>query len=96
VAGIEVVDNVKRHRYEAQVEGGGAFLDYRLAGNAIVLVHTQVPEALEGHGVGQALVRHALDDARARGLAVVPMCPFVAAWIKRHPEYVDLVQPPSR
>lgn len=93
---MEIVDNQARHRYEAQVEGGGAFLDYRLTGEGIVLVHTQVPEALAGHGVGQALVRHALDDARARGLSVVPMCPFAAAWIQRHPEYADLVQPPKR
>jgi predicted GNAT family acetyltransferase len=96
VAEIEVVDNVERHRYEAQVEGDPAFLDYRLEPGAIVLVHTQVPKALEGHGIAQALVKHALDDARRRGLGVVPVCPFVGAWIKRHPEYADLVQPPSR
>jgi predicted GNAT family acetyltransferase len=96
MAEIEVVDNVERHRYEARAPGEPAFLNYRLEPGTVVLVHTQVPKALEGHGIGQALVRHALDDARARGLGVVPMCPFVEAWIKRHPEYADLVQPPSR
>ena len=82
----------KDDRYEAAVPGGTAFIEYRLKPGRIVLVHTEVPKESEGHGVGDRLVRFALDDARARGLAVVPLCPFVAAWIERHPDYRDLVR----
>jgi predicted GNAT family acetyltransferase len=57
---------------------------------------TEVPEALEGQGIGSALARGALDDVRAQGLQVIPLCPFVAAFIRRHPEYLDLVSPVSR
>jgi predicted GNAT family acetyltransferase len=89
---MNIVDNAAESRYEAEVPGGIAFVDYRLKPGRIVFTHTEVPEAAAGHGVGDALVRHVLDDARARGLAVVPMCPFVAAWIERHPEYRELVR----
>jgi predicted GNAT family acetyltransferase len=88
---MDVIDNQKDSRYEAQVPGGLAIVDYRLKEGRIVLVHTEVPEAAEGHGIGDALVRFVLDDARARGLRVVPLCPFVAQWIERHPDYKDLV-----
>jgi hypothetical protein len=54
-------------------------------------VHTEVEEAVEGTGVGSQLVREALDDFRARGLGVVPVCPFVSAYLRRHPEYADVV-----
>jgi predicted GNAT family acetyltransferase len=86
------VDDTAAHRFEAQLPGGTAFIDYRMNGDAIVFTHTEVPEALEGHGVGNALVRFALDSARARGLSVVPLCPFVAAFIRRNPEYADLIR----
>jgi predicted GNAT family acetyltransferase len=84
-------NNEAEQRYEVAVPGGLAFTAYRLEPGRIVFTHTEVPKAAEGHGVGQELVRFALDDARARGLAVVPLCPFVAAFIERHPEYRDLV-----
>jgi len=58
-----------------------------------VLVHTDVATSVEGSGVGSALVAGALDDIRARGLRVVPVCPFVAAYVRRHPGYADLVAP---
>lgn len=79
-------------RYEAAVPGGTAFIEYRLKPGRIVLVHTEVPKESAGHGVGDQLVRFVLDDARARGLAVVPLCPFVAQWIERHPDYKNLVR----
>jgi predicted GNAT family acetyltransferase len=84
------VDNHTLHRYEAQVPGGTAFAAYRLKPGEIVFTHTEVPEESEGHGVGDALARFALDDARARGLKVMPLCPFIAVWIGRHPEYKTL------
>jgi predicted GNAT family acetyltransferase len=92
---FEVVDNARERRYEIALDGDIAELQYDRRPGVIVLIHTEVPEAAEGHGVGQALVRHALDAARAEGLKVVARCPFVAAWIARHPEYADLVQPPN-
>ncbi|HMQ31194.1 MAG TPA: GNAT family N-acetyltransferase [Chloroflexaceae bacterium] len=84
-------DNQGASRYEADLGGDQAVLVYALRGQTIVMSHTEVPEALEGRGIGSALARFALDDARARELRVVPRCPFVAAFIKRHPEYADLV-----
>ena len=82
---MDVRDDRERHRYEAQVAGGTAFAAYRLEGGRIIFTHTEVPEASQGQGVGEELVRHAVEDARARGLEIVPLCPFVAEWIAKHP-----------
>jgi predicted GNAT family acetyltransferase len=89
---MNITDNRERHRYETGVPGGTAFAAYRMEDGAIVFTHTEVPEEAEGHGVGDALARFALDDAKARGLEVVPLCPFIASWIERHPEYKELVR----
>ena len=83
---IAVVRNDERRRYEATVDGTTAFLDFRIAGDRITLVHTEVPESLEGRGVGSTIVRAALEDARARDLSVEPVCPFVRSYLERHPE----------
>ena len=90
---IVTVDAPERHRYEARVAGvdGVATVHYRRAGDVISLSHTLVPAPLEGRGVGAALARFALDEARRSGRAVLPYCPFVAAFIRRHLEYLDLV-----
>jgi predicted GNAT family acetyltransferase len=87
----DVADNPERHRYELPTEGGIAFVDYAARDGALVFRHTEVPEALSGRGVGSRLVRGALEDARRRGLSVVPLCPFVRAYVDRHPEFRDLV-----
>jgi predicted GNAT family acetyltransferase len=71
------------------------FAQYRSRPGLIAFIHTEVDEAHEGEGLGSKLVAYALDDARARGLEVLPFCPFVNAFLQRHPEYVDLV-PESR
>ena len=89
---MDIIDNKPRHRYEAEVPGGTAFAAYRMEDGAIVYTHTEVPEEAEGHGVGDALARFALEDAKARGLRVVPLCPFIASWIERHPAYKDLLK----
>lgn len=89
---IEPHDVPERHRYEARVDGELAgYIEYRPAGRERVFRHTQVLDAFEGKGVGSALVRAALDDLRARGLTVRPLCPFVAEWLRRHPDQLDLV-----
>lgn len=93
---VEVADAPERSRYEATVDGSPAgFAAYRLLGERLVLTHTEVDPDREGQGVGAALARGALDDARERGLMVQPMCPFVAGWIERHPDYADLVIDPE-
>jgi predicted GNAT family acetyltransferase len=90
----EVADDRLRSRWEARVDGdlAGAAA-YELADGVVTFTHTVVADAFEGQGVGSALARTALDDARARGLAVVPRCPFIAGWIEHHPDYADLVRP---
>jgi predicted GNAT family acetyltransferase len=98
VSDLSVTDQPDANRYEARIGGELAgVVEYVRAGNVIVLAHTEVDPAFEGRGVGGGLARGALDDVRARGgLEVVPTCPFIAAWIGRHPEYVDLVTPSMR
>ncbi len=88
--------NDDRNRYELTAEGLLAICEFNRLTNAVMFTHTEVPEKLEGQGVGSTLVRGALDDVRAQGLQVVPLCPFVAAFIRRHREYMDLVSPVSR
>jgi hypothetical protein len=89
---IEVRDVPERQRYEATVNGVVAgFISYGGGHRERIFRHTEVAGDFEGKGVGGALARAALDDLRARGLRVRPLCPFVAAWIGRHPEYLDLV-----
>lgn len=92
-AGIEITDNTQESRYEARIDGVLAgFAAYQLTDALIVFTHTEVEPAREGQGIGSALVRFALDDVRAGGQrAVLPICPFVKAWIGRHRDYVPLV-----
>ena len=79
-------------RYEITVDGApGGFAEFRVVEGATVFTHTVVEDAFEGQGVGSDLVREALDDVRARGGSVVPLCSFVRAWIERHEPYGDLV-----
>lgn len=84
-------DNGARHRFELEIGGLTAIADYHLKGKTIEFTHTEVPPPLEGKGVGARLVRFALDEARRQGYRVLPACPFVAVYIRRHPEYADLV-----
>jgi predicted GNAT family acetyltransferase len=89
---IEVRDNPDADRYDVTVDGEAAgLLTYRLRPGVIALIHTEVDAAFEGRGVGSTLIREALDDARRRGLEVLPFCPFVKAYIQKHREYADLV-----
>lgn len=90
----DVKNNAARNRYELKVGDATAIAAYERAEGKIVFVHTEVPESLSGQGVGSALARGALEDARAQGLRVVPVCTFIAGYLKRHPEYQDIVDPP--
>jgi predicted GNAT family acetyltransferase len=85
-----VRDNTELHRFELDADGNTAYSDYRRAGGVLTVLHTKVPKELEGRRIGSALARGLLEIARAQGLKVVPRCPFVAAYIDKHPEYADL------
>ena len=92
MSGVTVRDNPAELRYEALAgdELVGE-LRYRREPGVVVLVHTDVAASAEGSGVGSRLVKDALDDLRKRRLRVVALCPFVAAYVRRHPDYADLV-----
>ena len=87
-----VRDNPTELRYEL-VDGDTVIgqIRYRREAGAVALVHTEVEPMYEGKGLAGTLVEGALDDLRERDLAVIPVCPFVRAWLRRHPEYADLV-----
>jgi predicted GNAT family acetyltransferase len=87
-----VTDNVADRRYEVTVEGHTAHLVYARRPSTTVLVHTEVPPALRGRGVGGVLAKHALEAARAEGVRVIAQCPFVKAYLRRHPEYGSFAQ----
>jgi predicted GNAT family acetyltransferase len=92
-----VRDNLEQSRYDVFVEGELAgFAVYRLVPGHVVFVHTEIEDRYEGHGVGSVLASVALDDVRAQGKHVTPQCPFIAAYIRRHPEYLDLVDDANR
>ena len=81
----EVTDNQDESRFELRADGHLAELDYRRHGNRLALIHTEVPDELEGRGLGGRLVTAAIDRAAAEGLTVVPSCPFARGWLQRHP-----------
>jgi len=87
----EIINNKAHHRFELTVEGHLAATYYKIEGGVITFIHTEVPPELGGKGVGSALVKDALDQVRADGLKVIPQCPFVKAYIDKHPEYADMV-----
>lgn len=89
---LDIRNNEKQSQYETTIDGHTGYAAYDLEDpDRIVLTHTIVPPELEGRGVASAIVTYALNDARARNLKVVPQCPYVASFIKRHPEYQDLL-----
>lgn len=88
----EVRNNPDEKRYEIRVDGQLAgFAQYRDRPGLLAFIHTEVDPAFEGKGVGSALAKAALDDARAQDVAVLPFCPFINEYIRRHPEYTGLV-----
>jgi uncharacterized protein len=87
-----VADNPAASQYELRVNGAlVGFVEYRRRGEEISLIHTEVEPAFQGAHLATHLARFSLDDARKRGLAVLPFCPYITSWIKKHPEYTDLV-----
>jgi predicted GNAT family acetyltransferase len=88
---VQVINNRDARRFEAKIGDYFALIDYTPAGDNIIYSHTEVPAVFQGQGVAGKLARYALDYARDNDLKVVPLCPYVAAYIKRHPEYQPLV-----
>jgi predicted GNAT family acetyltransferase len=88
---VTVTDAEDGDRFEARIDGAVVgYAEYTRTSRLVVYPHTEVDPAHEGRGVGSALARAALDDARRRELPVLPVCPFIAGWMRRHPEYEDL------
>ena len=97
MANESLTNNQDQHRYEISVDGTLAgFAEYNLLEGAVLFTHTEILEAFEGKGLGSKLARYALDDVRAKGVWAIPVCKFIAGYIHKHPEYVDLVKPEVR
>jgi len=90
---MDILNNPLDHRFEVEINGSLAFIDYVLDEGLITLVHTEVPPALGGQGIGGKLVKEALEFAEHHQLLVVPQCPFVQSYINKHEQYRDLVSP---
>ena len=88
----DIVNNTAHHRYELTVDGHIAATHDELADGVITFVHTEVPPELGGKGIGSKLIKGALDQVRADGLKVNAQCPFVRAYVDKHPEYADLLK----
>ena len=87
----DIVHNAPQSRFETVVDGRLSVCAYRRHGDLLLMTHTEVPPALQGRGIAAALVQAALAWARAEGLRVRPLCSYVAAYVRRHPEVRDLV-----
>jgi predicted GNAT family acetyltransferase len=95
---ITVGEVPEKGRFEARDEAGelAGVVTYQVTAPIIVYTHTEVDPRFEGHGVGSLLARAVMDDAKARNRTVVPMCPFLAEWLERHPEYDKIVARSTR
>lgn len=89
---MELINNIEDNQYEFHIEGKVAFLEYVKSNDRIFLTHTEVPKSLGGQGIGTALIKKVLEKIdKEHELPIVPLCPFVAAYIKKHPEWKSLV-----
>jgi hypothetical protein len=89
---LPVIHNQSAQRFELNLDGHTAFIDYRKRGEDIyALIHTEVPPAFEGKGIGGRLVKGALEQIKAEGKQFVPLCSFITAYVRRYPEYEDFV-----
>jgi len=93
---VKVKNNEAEQQFEVEIDGSVALVKYERTGDRVTFIHTEVPKALEGRGLGSQLAHAALEDARAEQLTVVPVCPFISSYIQKHPEYLPLVDPADR
>ena len=89
---LNIINNEDRHRFEAHIGGQTAVLEYTLATGLVVYNHTKVPKNLEGQGIATQLAHTALEYAKSNDLQIMPLCPYVATYIRRHPEYKALLR----
>lgn len=89
---IDFKDNPDKLRFETTQDGYTAFIAYKLQPGVITVLHTQVPKELEGQGLASTMTRHALENIAARNLELVPLCPYIRAYLKKHPEYQHLIR----
>lgn len=85
----EIRDNAELKRYELAIDGDVAVVTYNLSAAGLMVTETLVPESLEGKGLASRLAKHVIADAKARGLAILPVCPFFAGYLQKHPEHAD-------
>lgn len=88
---LTLVNNKELQRFELEVDGYTSFIEYKASGNQMILIHTEVPTELEGKGVGTAIVEKTLENIESNQQKLVPLCPFVIAYLKRHPEWNHLL-----
>jgi predicted GNAT family acetyltransferase len=94
---FQLSDNQEKHRFELHVGIElAAFAEYNVLKNGLLFTHTEVLPAFEGRGIGSAIARYALDETRRRSVQAIPVCPFIAGYLRKHPEYQDLLSPESR
>jgi predicted GNAT family acetyltransferase len=96
MADADIRDNAEQHRYELPLGAEVAVVAYNLSGQNLMITETLVPQALEGQGIASRLAKHVIGDARARGLLILPICPFFSAYLQKHPEHADVVHPTYR
>lgn len=90
---VSIRESADKKRFESEINGNWAFIDFIRAEDKMYLTHTEVPNTLEGQGLGSALVKHALEAIKKEERKLVPLCPFVASYVKQHPEYHQLLAP---
>ena len=90
---LSISNNIKEKRYEVSIENKYALIDYIEAKDTIYLTHTEVPKEFEGKGIASKLVVYALKDIESKGLKLAPLCPFVAAYVRRKPEWKGILSP---
>lgn len=92
----EIRDNADAKRYELTVDGEVAVVTYNLSPPNLMITETLVPGRLEGRGIASRLAKHVLSDAKARGLLILPVCPFFSSYLQKHPEHAEAVHPTYR
>ena len=92
----DIRDNPDANRYELPIGAQIAVVTYNLSEPNLMITETLVPQALEGQGIASRLARHVISDARARGLVILPVCPFFSAYFQKHPDDADVVHPTYR
>ncbi|MET0337188.1 MAG: GNAT family N-acetyltransferase [Caulobacter sp.] len=92
----EIRDHADLKRYELTIDGEVAVVTYNLGSSGLMVTETLVPIALEGRGLASRLARHVIADAKQRGIVILPVCPFFASYLQKHPEHADMVHPTYR